>query len=154
MKIPAGTKLAAKGFYLFGLANSGLSVPAKKGESTIYVRSITGMTVGDEIEIDNGATREVRKIASLGTPAAYVAPVAQTQNQFGGGGGRQGDQGNPTTIWQPLPDGPVITIPVGSTSIPVASVAGFEVGQKMAIGYGATYPVAINTIESRHSLCT
>ena len=56
MKIPAGTKLAAKGFYLFGLANSGLSVPAKKGESTIYVRSTTGMTVGDEIEIDNGST--------------------------------------------------------------------------------------------------
>jgi hypothetical protein len=149
MKIPAGTKIAAKGFYLFGLANSGLSVPAKKGESTIYVRSTTGMTVGDEIEIDNGATREVCKIASLGTPAAYVAPVAQTQtqNQFGGGGGRQGDPGNPTTIWQPLPDGPVITIPVGSTSVPVASVAGFVVGQKMAIGYGATYPVAINTIE-------
>jgi len=147
MKIPAGTKLAAKGFYLFGLANSGLSVPAKKGESTIYVRSTTGMTVGDEIEIDNGSTREVRKIASLGTAAAYVAPVTQTQNQFGGGGGgRQGDIG-PTTIWQPLPDGPVITIPVGSTSVPVASVAGFEVGQKMAIGYGATYPVAINTIE-------
>ena len=54
---------------------------------------------------------------------------------------------NPPTIWQPLPDGPVITIPKGSTNIPVASVTGFEVGQKIAIGYGATYPVALNPIE-------
>ncbi len=52
-----------------------------------------------------------------------------------------------TTLWQPLPDGPVITIPVGSTNIPVASVAGFKVGQKMAIGYGATYPAVAQSIE-------
>ena len=31
VKIPAGTKLAAKGFYLLGLANSGLAVPAQQG---------------------------------------------------------------------------------------------------------------------------
>ena len=30
VKIPAGTKLAAKGFYLLGLSNSGLAVPAKR----------------------------------------------------------------------------------------------------------------------------
>jgi len=50
-------------------------------------------------------------------------------------------------VWQPLPDGPVITIPAGSTNIPVTSATGFEVGQKMAIGYGATYPSVANTIE-------
>ena len=32
-------------------------------------------------------------------------------------------------MWQPLPEGPVITIPAGSTSVPVTSVSGFEVGQ-------------------------
>ena len=148
LKIQAGTKLAAHGFYRLGLSNSGLSVPAKKGESTLYVRSITGMSVGDEIEIDNGSSKEIHKIATIGTASGPGAPNTQTQAQFGGGGGgRQGEPGSPTTIWQPLPEGPVITIPAGSTKVPVASVAGFEVGQKMAIGYGATYPVALNTIE-------
>ena len=44
VKIPAGTKLAANGFYLLGLSNSGLAVPARKGDTTIHVRSTTGMT--------------------------------------------------------------------------------------------------------------
>ena len=48
--------------------------------------------------------------------------------------------GTNTTLWEPLPEGPVITIPAGSTNVPVTSVAGFEVGQKIALGYGATYP--------------
>ena len=64
------------------------------------------------------APTETRTIASIGTPAA-----------------------NSTTLWQPLPDGPVITIPAGSTNVPVTSIAGFVVGEKIALGYGATYPV-------------
>ena len=75
------------------------------------------MNVGDTIGIDTGSGVETRKIASVGTAA-----------------------GSSTTLWQPLPDGPVITIPVGSTNVPVTSVAGFVVGEKIAIGYGATYP--------------
>ena len=55
VKIPAGTKLAAEGFYLLGLANSGLAVPAQKGDTTIHVRSTAGMYVGDTIEIDTGS---------------------------------------------------------------------------------------------------
>ena len=55
--------------------------------------------------------------------------------------------GTPTTLWQPLPEGPVITVPAGSDNIPVTSTSGFEVGGKMAIGYGATYPAVSNTIE-------
>ena len=31
VKIPAGTKLAASGFYLLGLSNSGLAAPARRG---------------------------------------------------------------------------------------------------------------------------
>jgi hypothetical protein len=104
-KIPAGTKLAARGFYLLGLSNSGLAVPAHKGDTTINVRSTTGMSVGDTIGIDTGSAVETRKIASIGTPAS-----------------------NSTTLWQPLPEGPVITIPAGSTNVPVTSVAGFVVG--------------------------
>ncbi len=124
VKIPAGTKLPARGFYVLGLANSGLAIPAKKGDATIYVRSITGMNVGDAIEIDTGSGVETRKIASIGTAAGAV-----------------------TTLWQPLPEGPVITIPVGSTSVPVSSVAGFEVGQKIGIGYGTSTPAVSRIVE-------
>ena len=45
-----------------------------------------------------------------------------------------------TTVWQPLPEGPVITFPVGTTNIPVHNVTNFEVGQKIAIGYGTSGP--------------
>ncbi|HUL74864.1 MAG TPA: arabinofuranosidase catalytic domain-containing protein [Vicinamibacterales bacterium] len=124
VKIPAGTKLAAGGFYLLGLSNSGLAAAARKGETTIHVRSTTGMTVGDSIVVDTGSGTEARTVAGIGTPAA-----------------------NGTTIWQPLPDGPVMTLPAGSTSVPVTSVAGFVVGEKVALGYGAMYPVVARTIE-------
>ena len=132
VKLPPRTMLAAKSFYLLGLANSGLAAEARRGDTTIYVRSTTGMTVGDVIEIDTGrgTTMEPRKIVSLGTPA-----------------------GASTTVWQPLPDGPVITIPAGSTSVPVTSVAGFVVGEKVAIGSGATYPVVSGSVE-KHEVVT
>jgi non-reducing end alpha-L-arabinofuranosidase len=120
IKIPAGTKLAGHGFYLLALSGSGLAVPAKQGDATIYARSIAGMKEGDSIQIGS----ETRKIAKLGTAA-----------------------GANTTVWQPLPDGPVITIPAGSTSVPAERVNGFVVGQKMAMGYGATYPVTGKDLE-------
>ena len=124
VKIPAGTKVAAHGFYLLGLSDSGLAVPARAGESTIYVRSTTGMSVGDTIGIDTGSGVESRKISTVGTAASAN-----------------------TTLWQPLPDGPKITIPAGATSIPVTSVAGFEPGEKIALGYGASYPAVGRDIE-------
>ena len=124
VKIPAATRLAAGGFYLLGLSNSGLAAPAKAGDNTIYVRSITGMKVGDTITIDTGGGAETRTIASLGTAA-----------------------GTPTTLWQPLPDGPVIKIPAGSTNVPVTSVTGFAVGEKIALGYGAAFPNVARTVE-------
>jgi hypothetical protein len=73
---------------------------------------------------------ETRKIVSIGTAAS-----------------------SNTTVWQPLPDGPVITIPVGSTSVPVTSVAGFVVGEKIALGYGATYPAVARALE-RYEVAT
>jgi hypothetical protein len=134
VKIPSGTKLAARGFYLLGLANSGLAVLAHKGDTTVFVRSTSGMNVGDTIEIEAGSSVETRKIASLGTAA-----------------------GNSTTLWQPLPEGPVITIPVRSTNVPFTGARGgpfgggggfeVEVGEKIGIGYGATYPTLANAEE-------
>jgi len=124
VKIPVGTKLASRGFYLLGLSNSGLAAPARAGDNILHVRNTDGMSVGDTITIDTGSSMETRRIASLGTAAT-----------------------NHTTLWQPLPDGPVITIPAGSTNVPVESVSGFVVGQKIALGYGSTYPVAANPVE-------
>jgi hypothetical protein len=142
IKIPTGTKLSARGFYLLGMSNSGLAVAAKKGEKTIYVRNTSGLSVGDAIEIGTGLSVEKHKIASVVTPPP---PAEMAASPFGMRGPVA--PGTPTTIWQPLPEGPVITIPVGSTNIPVNSISGFEVGQKMAIGYGATYPAVSRTIE-------
>jgi hypothetical protein len=131
--IPAGTKLAARGFYLLGLSTSGLAVPAHKGDTTINVRSTEGMNAGDAITIDTSSNVETRKIASIGTAA-----------------------GNSTTLWQPLPEGPVITIPAGSTNVPFTAPGGgrggneqtgFVVGEKIAIGYGATYPAVAKDLE-------
>lgn len=82
------------------------------------------MSVGDTVAIDTGSNLESRKVASIGTAAS-----------------------NHTTLWQPVPDGPVITVPVGSTDVPVTSASGFVVGQKMAIGYGATYPAVARDVE-------
>jgi len=124
VRIPAETRLAPRGFYLLALSNSGLSAAAHVGDTTLHVRSITGMSAGDTIRIDSGSQMETRKIAKVGTAA-----------------------GNDTTIWQPLPDGPVIAIPAGSTNVPVQSVAGFVVGEKIALGYGATYPAVGRGLE-------
>ncbi len=124
VEIPAGTKVAAHGFYLLGLSDSGLAVTARPGDRTIYVRSTAEMKAGDTVSIGSGSNAETRMIESSGTAA-----------------------GNHTTLWQPLPDGPVITIPVGSTNVPVTSVDGFAVGQKIALGYGAGYPTEASNME-------
>ena len=133
VKIPAATTLAGRRFYLLALADSGLAVPAKKSDAVIHVRSTAGMTVGDTIEVGTGSRMERRTIARLGTAA-----------------------GTPTTLWQPIPDGPVMTIPKGSTSVPYTGAGGggaagggftVEVGQKIGIGHGATYPAVANVVE-------
>jgi hypothetical protein len=130
VKIPAGTKLAPKGFYLLGLANSGLASAAMAGDTRLHVRNVAGLSAGNTVEIDTGASTETRKIMTVGTAAT-----------------------NSTTLWQPLPDGPVITIPVGSTSVPVTSITGFAVGERIAIGYGATYPTVGHAME-RYEVAT
>ena len=128
VRIPAGTKLAAGGFYLLGLSNSGLAIPARFGDTTIHVRSTAGMSAGDTVNIDIGSDLETRKIARIGTAASVN-----------------------TTVWQPVPGSgsmaPVITIPAGSTNVPVTSVSGFVVGERIALSYGATYPTVAKTIE-------
>jgi non-reducing end alpha-L-arabinofuranosidase len=116
--IPPGTTLASGGFYLLGLSSSGLAAPARPGETTINVRSTAGLEVGRAINIDG----EVRAIAAVGTAAAAT-----------------------TTVFIPVSTAPWLTIPVGSTNVPVASATGFEVGQKIGIDVGGHYEVATVT---------
>jgi len=146
VKIPAGTKVGAHSYYLLGLSNSGLAVPAKRGETRLFVRTIAGMTAGDEVRVGSGATAETRRIVSVIAAPAQPEPAPGTF-------GRPVVPGSPTTVWQPLPEGPVITIPAGATNIPVLSVEGFAVGDKMAIGYGAKYP-AVGLGTERYEVVT
>jgi non-reducing end alpha-L-arabinofuranosidase len=124
IKIPAGTKLAAKSFYLLGLSNSGLAAPAHSGDTVLHVRNTDGMAVGATVTIATGSNMETRTIAALGTAATSHTP-----------------------LWQSLPELPVLTIPAGSTNVPVESTSGFVAGQKIALGHGSTFPDATNPIE-------
>lgn len=116
--IPAGTKLAAHGFYLLGLSGSGLVAAASRGEKNINVRSTNGFENGQQIDIDG----ETRTIVNVGTAATPM-----------------------TTILVPVSTGPWLTIPAGSTNLPVINAADFEVGQKIGIDLGGNYEVATVT---------
>jgi len=116
--IPAKTKLAAHGFYLLGLASSGLAAPASQGATTINVRSTNGFEVGQKIEIDG----ETRAVANVGTAATPM-----------------------TTVFVPVSTGPWLAIPAGSTNLPVTSADGFKVSQKIGIDTGGNYELATVT---------
>jgi hypothetical protein len=103
---------------------------------------------------------EVAALAGGQPGAGNVADYAFDEN---GGAGATDSSGNgrnativspvtaataSTTLWQPLPDGP-ITIPAGSTNVPVTSTSGFVVGQKVAVGYGGSLDVATVTAVGR-----
>ncbi|HEU5420409.1 MAG TPA: arabinofuranosidase catalytic domain-containing protein [Streptosporangiaceae bacterium] len=96
---------------------------------------------------------EVAALASGQPGAGDVADYAFDENSGAtavdsSGNGRDGTIVSPpsasTPLWQPVPDGP-ITVPAGSTSVPVTSTSGFTVGQKLAIGYGSGLETATVT---------
>lgn len=122
VKIPARTKLAAGGHYTLGLSTSGLAAPAKAADSTVNLRNVTGLVAGHQVSVGD----ETRTITTVGTAAS-----------------------NNTTLWQPLPDGPVMTIPPGSVNVPVTSTNGFTVGQQVSVGFGARQEVATVTAVGR-----
>ncbi|GAB2971801.1 hypothetical protein GCM10027049_01750 [Mucilaginibacter puniceus] len=116
--IPAGTKIAGKGFYLLGMGSTGLVAPAAIGDNTIYVENATNFAAGQQLNIDG----EMRTIANVGTAATPM-----------------------TTLFIPVSTSAKLSIPVGSTNIPVTSAAGFTVGQKIGIDFGNSYEVATVT---------
>ena len=50
-----------------------------------------------------------------------------------------------TTVFIPVSTGPWITIPAGSTNLPVTNAAGFAVGEKIGIDIGGNYELATVT---------
>src|SRR5215469_11173403 len=63
--VPAGTTLASHGFYLLGLANSGLATPASAGDTSINLRSTAGMAPGQQVQIGTGSAAETRTITHI-----------------------------------------------------------------------------------------
>ncbi|HEX2920535.1 MAG TPA: arabinofuranosidase catalytic domain-containing protein [Bacteroidales bacterium] len=127
LSIPEGTKIAPKGFYLLGLSGSGLAASAAKGNDNINVLSVTDMKPGQAIEI-GGETRIISKIGTAASPM--------------------------TLIFIPVSTGPWITIPAGSTNLPVTNISGFEAGQKIGIDLGGKYEEAIVTNVGKASTLT
>jgi len=116
--IPEGTKLASHSFYLLALSTSGLVAPANQGEKTLLVRSTAGLEAGQQVIIEG----EIHKVAQVGTAATPT-----------------------TTLFIPVSTGPWLTIPVGSTNVPVTDVTGFVVGEKIGLDLGGQYEVATVT---------
>ena len=117
--IPAGTRIASHAFYLLGLSTSGLAAPASAGDMTIRLRSISGFSPGQSVDIEG----ERRTIARVGTPASP-----------------------PTTVFIPVSTGPWVAHAIGTTNLPVTNAAGFEVGQKIGIDLGGKYESATVTV--------
>ena len=98
---------------------SGLAAPADRGrDHHPRQEHDAGFEAGQKIDIDG----ETRTIVSVGTAAAAM-----------------------TTVFIPVSTGPWITIPAGSTNLPVTNAAGFEVGQKIGIDIGGNYELATVT---------
>jgi non-reducing end alpha-L-arabinofuranosidase len=116
--VPRGTTLAPKAHYLLGLAASGLVAPARAGDTAINLRAIDGLAPGGQIRIDG----ETRTLTRVGTAATV-----------------------PTTVFIPVSTGPWLTVPAGSTNLPVANAVGFVVGEKIGIDVGGRHEIATVT---------
>ncbi|WP_263418121.1 arabinofuranosidase catalytic domain-containing protein [Terriglobus albidus] len=110
--VPSSTRIAPHGFYLLGLSSTGLAAPAIASTKTIYVRTTKGLAAGEAIDIDG----EKRTVVGIGQAAHAM-----------------------TTIFIPVSTGPWLTIPAGSTNLPIANTSGFEAGQRVGIDIGGNY---------------
>lgn len=125
--IPAGTKIEPQGFYLLGLSGSGLAAPANRGENVINVLSTDGFGIGQIIKIEG----ESQTVAAVGTAASPMA-----------------------IVFVPVPTGPWLTIPAGSTNLPVTDAEGFKVGEKIGIDIGGNYETATVTAVGKAATLT
>ena len=70
VRIPAGTRIAGHGFYLLGLANSGLTAPASAGDSTLYLSNTAGLAPGQQVQIGSGRNAQTRTISQITSSGA------------------------------------------------------------------------------------
>ena len=124
VKIPAGTKLGAGGFYLLGLSNSGLAVPARPGDS----RSMSAARPACP-----SAMRSTLILVPASRPARsqQSGPPPPQAQRYGNRSPRVRSSRSP------------LARPMCRSRAP----SGFVVGEKIALGYGATYPTVGRTIE-------
>lgn len=125
--IPAGTKIKPHGFYLLGLSGSGLAAPASRDGNVINVLSTDGFGTGQTIRIEG----ESHTVAAVGTAASQMA-----------------------IVFVPVPTGPWLTIPAGSTNLPVTDAEGFKVGEKIGIDIGGNYETATVTAVGKAATLT
>ncbi len=123
--IPAGTTVAPNSYYVVGRSASTLAAPAVGGTNIVYVTSTTGATnlgATNALIIDPGPNQEAATITTVGTAASAATAIFRPlrTGQFVTG--------------QNQPFLNQITIPAGSTNVPVVSTTGFTVGQQMTIG--------------------
>lgn len=107
---PKGGSIPAGGFVCISLADNAVTADAEAGGKEVYL--LNQEAAGSSIGISGKEYRIV------GTGKAAAAP---------------------STIFSPVSTGPRITVPAGSTSIPVTSTAGFAAGDMMGIDLGGRY---------------
>lgn len=111
--IPENTILTENDYYLLDLSDSYLTVPAIKGDNTIFTKNADFQN-GDIIVIDG----EKHKVSEV---------LSQSRT--------------PATIFIPVSTGPWLDIKAGANNIPVSSTSGFMVGHKMGIDLGGNYEI-------------
>ena len=117
--IPAGTKLAAGALLPARPLQLGAGGPRKPGRRP---PSTSGAPPASRPARRSTSTARPARSSSVGTPATAM-----------------------TTVFIPVSTGPWITIPAGSTNLPVTNAAGFAVGQKIGIDIGGNYELATVT---------
>ena len=115
--IPGGTTLAPRAFYLLGLSTSGLAAPPIQARPP----SMSGVPRVRDRPADRHRRREPHDRQ-----------------------GRNGVNGDDDGVHSGL-HGPRVTIPPGSTMVPVTSAAGFAVGQRIGIDTGGHHELATVT---------
>ncbi len=125
--IEAGTVVTPGGFFLLGLSSSGLAAPSNRGDNVINVLSTDGFETGQVINVEG----ESHTIATVGTAASPMA-----------------------TLFVPVPTGPWLVIPAGSTNLPVTDAAGFRVGEKIGIDIGGNFELATVTAVGKAATLT
>lgn len=123
-----------------------LTAPAVIGATTLSVASVNGFSVGDRIQIRDGATEQIRRISSISGNvltldeglSAAVAAIGTVNDKQGVSDGTVSFTDRSGASFSVNLDSRIRTtstaaVGVGATSITLSSVDGFSVGNKIRI---------------------